>query len=80
MSANLFDLLAAAAPAQSVALETDGGAISRGALFARARRIAGALAALGVTPGDRVAAQVDKFPDAVALYLGCLAAGAALLP
>ncbi len=43
-------------------------------------RLANALAASGVTPGDRVAAQVEKSPDALFLYLACLRAGAAYLP
>jgi malonyl-CoA/methylmalonyl-CoA synthetase len=34
----------------------------------------------GVRPGDRVALQVDKSPEAVLLYLACVRAGAALLP
>ncbi|MDE2016297.1 MAG: malonyl-CoA synthase [Hyphomicrobiales bacterium] len=81
MNDNVFDILEAGAPAGRVALADEGGRdMTRGELFGRARRIAGALVALGVAPGDRVAAQIDKFPDGVALYLGCLAAGAALLP
>lgn len=46
----------------------------------RASRAAGALAALGVKPGDRVATQTPKSPEAVALYLGCLKAGAVHVP
>ena len=34
----------------------------------------------GVKPGDRVAVQVEKTPEAVALYLACLRAGAVYLP
>jgi malonyl-CoA/methylmalonyl-CoA synthetase len=49
-------------------------------LDARAARMAGALAALGVEVGDRVLVQVDKSPDAIALYLGCLRSGAVFLP
>ena len=49
-------------------------------LFARAGRTARALADLGVEPGDRVAAQIDKSPDAIVLALACFRAGAALLP
>jgi malonyl-CoA/methylmalonyl-CoA synthetase len=43
-------------------------------------RLAGRLAALGVAPGDRVAAQVEKSPQALMLYLACLRAGAVYLP
>ena len=38
------------------------------------------LASLGVAPGDRVAIQVEKSIEAVALYLACLAAGAIYVP
>ena len=43
-------------------------------------RVAHALGALGVTAGDRVAVQVEKSPSFLLAYLGCLRAGAALLP
>ena len=45
-----------------------------------AARYANALVALGVEPGDRVAIQVEKSVEAVLLNLGCLRAGAVLLP
>jgi malonyl-CoA/methylmalonyl-CoA synthetase len=41
---------------------------------------AGALAVCGVKPGDRVAAQVEKSPEAIFLYLGAVRAGAVFLP
>ncbi len=82
MTANLHDLLRArAADLDKCALETpDGGRISYGELYARAGRMARALVDLGVEPGDRVAAQIDKSPDAIVLALACFRAGAALLP
>jgi len=43
-------------------------------------RFANALMALGVRPGDRVAAQVEKSICAFFLYLGTLRAGAVFLP
>ena len=46
----------------------------------RVARIAGALVAQGVRPGDRVAARIAKSPDGLMLYLGTVAAGAAFLP
>ncbi len=82
-SANLFDLVAARAAARpdKLALETgDAFALAYGALIDRSGRAASALVALGVKPGDRVAAQIDKSPDAIVLALACLRAGAALLP
>ena len=41
---------------------------------------AGVLEEIGVQPGDRVAAQVDKSPEAVLLYLATLHRGAVFLP
>ncbi|MDX1817157.1 MAG: malonyl-CoA synthase [Marinobacter sp.] len=43
-------------------------------------RLAGALKALGVEPGDRVAVQVDKSPEVILLYLACLRIGGVYLP
>lgn len=43
-------------------------------------RMASALQSCGVGVGDRVAVQVDKSADAVALYLACLRSGAVFLP
>ncbi len=81
-SANLFDLIVArAGRPDQMALETpDATALTYAALFERSARAANALVALGVRPGDRVAAQVDKSTDVIVLALACLRAGAALLP
>lgn len=49
-------------------------------LMTQAARYAYALQALGVRPGDRVAVQVEKSPEAVFLYLGCLRVGGVFLP
>src|SRR5204862_3385625 len=43
-------------------------------------RLANTLVELGVKPGDRVAAQVEKTPEALMLYLASLRAGAVYLP
>ncbi|TDB04276.1 malonate--CoA ligase [Halomonas marinisediminis] len=48
--------------------------------LAMSARLAGALIELGVTPGDRVAVQVDKSPEAILLYLATLRIGAVYLP
>lgn len=53
---------------------------SYGALLDRSAAFAGALRASGVAAGDRVVVQVDKSPDAVALYLACLRLGAVHVP
>ncbi|MBW2396173.1 MAG: AMP-binding protein [Deltaproteobacteria bacterium] len=49
-------------------------------LDSRSASFAGALLESGVEPGDRVVVQVDKCPDAVALYLACLRVGAVYVP
>ena len=54
--------------------------VSYAELFDRAGRLAAVLAAAGVGPGDRVAAQVDKSVEAIVLYLGTVMAGGAFLP
>lgn len=62
-------------------LETaGGGTLSYGDMAQLSRRIAGALLQLGVEPGDRIVAQVDKSPEAVALYLACLRVGGVFVP
>jgi malonyl-CoA/methylmalonyl-CoA synthetase len=43
-------------------------------------RLASLLVELGVMPGDRVAVQVQKSPQAIALYLATVRAGAVFLP
>ncbi len=58
----------------------DGRVLTYGGLRALSARLAQALQALGVKPGDRVAAQVEKSPEAIALYLACVRAGAIWLP
>jgi len=82
MSANLFDLLLERAPRRDkLAIDApDGQSLTYAELYARAGRAARALIDCGVEPGDRVAAQIDKSPDCVALALACFKAGAALLP
>jgi malonyl-CoA/methylmalonyl-CoA synthetase len=49
-------------------------------LVSESGRLANALRTLGVGPGDRVAAQVEKSPEALLLYLACVRAGAVFLP
>lgn len=46
----------------------------------QAARMAAALAAKGLEPGDRVAAQIEKSPQGLVLYLGTLMAGGIFLP
>jgi len=58
----------------------DGHAFTYGQMFGLSGAIANALIAIGVKPGDRVAVQVGKSPEALALYLACVRAGAIFLP
>lgn len=79
---HLFDLIAAhvPAPGKTFLRVPGGGSLTYGEMIAASGRYASSLAALGVRPGDRVAAQVDKSPEALLLYLGCVRAGAVYLP
>jgi malonyl-CoA/methylmalonyl-CoA synthetase len=54
--------------------------VSYGELLDLSGRVATVLVELGVRPGDRVAAQVEKSAEALMLYLGALRAGAVYLP
>jgi len=47
---------------------------------AQSARMASMLTSLGLVPGDRVAAQVEKSPEALLLYLACIRAGFVYLP
>jgi malonyl-CoA/methylmalonyl-CoA synthetase len=58
----------------------DGRRVSYGETEGTVRRIAARLVADGVTPGDRVAMQVEKSPEAIALYLATLRVGGVFLP
>ena len=82
MNHNLFALFQARSPGhhQPVLETEDGRALTYGELWQLAGRLAEALSQAGARPGDRVAAQVEKSPEALALYLGCLRAGFVYLP
>ena len=82
MNANLFQHISdAISDTSKVAVETNGGRNwTYEDLILAAGRVANALQVRGVSPGDRVAAQVEKSVEALVLYLGCLRAGAVFLP
>jgi len=62
-------------------LYPEGGApISHAGFLAMAARLSNAITSLGLVPGDRVAAQIDKSPDALALYAACVQGGFVFLP
>jgi malonyl-CoA/methylmalonyl-CoA synthetase len=81
MSNHLFDALRSAAVPDAPFIETpDGRTWTYGDMLTASGRFAAALETLGVRPGDRVAAQVEKSPEALMLYLACVRAGAVYLP
>src|SRR5437763_3545137 len=83
MNANLFALLHSHFPeeaGQPCILIPGGRVIHYDDLDTTSARIAHALADTGCKPGDRVAVQVDKCWQALALYLACLRAGLVYLP
>jgi malonyl-CoA/methylmalonyl-CoA synthetase len=79
---NLYVLMREAAPADDAPfLRTpEGRVLSYGDLETGSARFANALVSLGLRPGDRVAVQVEKSPETLLLYLGCLRAGGVYLP
>ncbi|HEX8962992.1 MAG TPA: malonyl-CoA synthase [Rhodocyclaceae bacterium] len=80
---NLYALLAARFPADARApclIMPDGRAWTYGDVERASGRMANLLVALGLAPGDRVAVQVDKTPEALVLYLATLRAGLVFLP
>ncbi len=58
----------------------DGTMITHSDFLATAARFAHALTNAGMQPGDRLAAQVHKSPQALALYAACVQAGIIYLP
>ena len=58
----------------------DGSCWSHARFLAHAAQYANALKDLGLVPGDRLAAQIAKSPQALALYAACVQAGIVFLP
>jgi len=82
-NANLYALLSCRFHDRrdAVAIETpDGKRLTYADVERESARFANRLVALGARPGDRVAVQVDKSPEALCLYLGCVRAGLIYLP
>ena len=83
MSENLFTIFKNRFPADLSKIflwRPDGSALSYADLVELSGRLANALKSLGVKPGDRVAAQVEKSAEALLVYLAALRAGAVYLP
>jgi malonyl-CoA/methylmalonyl-CoA synthetase len=80
---NLYALFRSKFPedrAKPCFLLPDGRSISYGAFEEGVGRVAALLKVRGVAPGDRVAFQAPKTPEAIMLYLATLQVGAAILP
>src|SRR5258708_7491488 len=58
----------------------DGRALSYADVVTRSAQFAFALRTLGVRPGDRVVAQLEKSPEGLLLYFASLRAGAIYVP
>ena len=58
----------------------DGTEISGAAFYQRCAKTAGALVAAGLRPGDRLAVQVEKSAESLAVYGGAVIAGVVFLP
>jgi malonyl-CoA/methylmalonyl-CoA synthetase len=82
MSNPLYDTLfgAHAGSDAPFLMGADGSAQSYVEFLGRAARLAHVLSARGLKPGDRLAAQVRKSPEALALYAACVQAGIVFLP
>jgi len=83
MNANLYALIRAhfdERAGEPCLLIPDGPVIHYDELDATSARFAHALVDAGCRPGDRVAVQVEKCWEALALYLACLRAGFVYLP
>ncbi|MCF8152279.1 MAG: malonyl-CoA synthase [Sulfuritalea sp.] len=83
MSHNLYALLAEHFPKNPAApcmILPDGRVWTYGDIERASARMANLIVSLGLKPGDRVAAQVEKTPEALVLYLAALRAGMAFLP
>ncbi len=58
----------------------DGTTISHDAFLKQAAQFSHALRDLGLRPGDRLAVQIEKSPEALAIYAAAVAAGVIFLP
>ncbi len=83
LNENLYLLLRQHFPADPDApwlVMPDGHTLPYGDIEPTTARYAGALHSLGINPGDRVLAQIDKSPQALLLYLATLRLGAIYVP
>ncbi|MFF8812378.1 amino acid adenylation domain-containing protein [Streptomyces pactum] len=76
----LFEEQAARTPDRTAVIAADGTTLTFAQLDARANRVAHALRARGIAPGDRVAVLLERGPLTVPALLGVLKSGAAYVP
>ncbi len=79
---HLFSALEAAIPSREKTLieQPDGKTLSYGEVFDLSAKISAHLIRCGVQPGDRIAVQIEKSWQNLALYLGVVRAGGVYLP
>ena len=80
---NLYRLLSSGFPKDSTApamILPDNRVWTYGDIERASGRMANLIVSLGLKPGDRVAVQVEKTPEALVLYLATLRAGMVFLP
>ncbi|KAF0674678.1 malonate--CoA ligase [Profundibacterium mesophilum] len=58
----------------------DGASVTHGDFLRMAARFAHAITDAGLVPGDRLAVQIEKSPQALAVYAACVQAGIVFLP
>src|SRR6056300_67888 len=82
MANTLYDALFQRYRGQASAFITlpDGAVLSHGAFVGMAAQFAHVLGHLGLQPGDRLAVQIAKSPQALAVYAACVQAGVIFLP
>jgi len=81
MSNHLFDTLFSDASSDKLLIQlASGERWSYDDILRETAKVANALVTAGISPGDRVAAQIDKSISAITLYLGTVRAGAVFLP
>ena len=81
MANHLFDGLTSSARDRAPLMRLLGGeTLTYADMRAHVAAMGGALKASGIKPGDRVAAQIEKSPEGMLLYLAVVAAGAVFLP
>ena len=82
MSNTLFDALFARYAGQDTPFLhlSDGTTITHAAFLARAARFAAVFQGMDISPGERIAVQIEKSPDALAIYAASVQSGIIFLP